>query len=141
MYHRIDENGFYLGISSDSKEGMEFYTETPIVGDFVKFKCEKDIWVEGASEDEINEARKLKVPFSVSKRQLKQALVLAGISLANIENAILQIDDETEKTLTLLFWNESNEFERLHPKLIEFSQSLGMSENQVDELFILASTL
>lgn len=50
MYHRIDQHGFYLGISSDTNEGMEFYTQVPIsanefvVGDFMKtfFDFEKN---------------------------------------------------------------------------------------------------
>jgi hypothetical protein len=53
MFHRIDESGFYLGISSESNDGMEFYTQVPIVGDFIKFKFDGNAWVEGASTEEI----------------------------------------------------------------------------------------
>ena len=83
MYNRIDKNGFYLGISSDSKEGMEFYTETAIVGDFVKFKCEKDIWVEGASEEEIAESKALLE--SVKAEDLREKVLRLENELAEIK--------------------------------------------------------
>jgi len=53
MYHQIDNNGFYLGVSKITNEGMEFYTEVPIVGNFIKFKIENGIWIEGATTEEI----------------------------------------------------------------------------------------
>lgn len=105
------------------------------------YNFETSYFYEGATDEEIAQANKLLVPFSVSKRQLKQALVLSGIPLANIDYAISQIQTDIERELMFIFWNDSNEFERNHPKLIEFSQSLGMSEEQADGLFILASTL
>lgn len=102
---------------------------------------ETDTFYEGATQEEIAEANKQEVPRVVSKRQLKQALVLGGIPLANINTAISQIEDETEKELVEIFWNDSSEFERYHPKLIEFSQVLQITEAQADQLFILANTL
>ena len=55
MYHKIDNNGFYLGISKETNNGMEFFTEVPIVGNFVKFKFDGINWVEGAIQSEIDE--------------------------------------------------------------------------------------
>lgn len=96
---------------------------------------------EGATEQEILDNNKSKVPFSVTKRQLKQALLLSNIPLQNIDFAISQISNPIDKALMEIFWNDSNEFERNHPKLIEFSVALGISEEQADNLFILASKL
>lgn len=141
MYYQINQEGFYLGIKSESNEGMEFFTQVPITGNFVKFKFDGNAWVEGGTPEEISEHQKQLVPLSVSKRQLKQALVLANIPLANIDFAISQIPDTQEKTLMEIFWNDSTEFERNHPKLVEFSQALNICETQADELFILASNL
>ena len=81
------------------------------------------------------------VPQTVTRRQLKQALVLAGIPMSSIDYAISQIADETEKALITIYWNDSTEFERYHPKLVEFAQALQISEEQADQLFILANTL
>lgn len=96
---------------------------------------------EGAISEEIALHNAPVVPASVSRRQLRQALVLANIPLANIDYAISQIPDATEKTLMEIYWSDSTEFERNHPKLIDFSQALNISESIADQLFILAATL
>ena len=97
--------------------------------------------IEGATEEEIRIYTSPKVPEYVTKRQLRQALILSSIPLESIAAAISQIQNQTEKSIMEIYWNVSYEFERYHPKLIEFSSSLGMSESQVDAIFILASTL
>ena len=144
LYILLDENGkvtgqnyFVIGqqplLSTDILPTQNF-----IVGYFNKQTGE---YYEGATEQEIKDYNKKNMPFSVTRRQLKQSLVISQISLDAIDSAIAQISDDTERILMKLFWEESYEFERQHPKLIEFSNSLGISENQVDEIFILASKL
>jgi len=142
IYTYCKEDGTVLGVS-EFEEKPPFSTEKLLTENFInpKLNFETDEFYEGATQEEIDLVAKSKVPTSVSKRQLKQALVIAGIPLANIEYAIGQIPDELEKELMLIFWNDSTEFERNHPKLIEFSQALQMTENQVDELFTMASSL
>lgn len=141
MYYQIDENGYYLGVKAESNENMEYSTTIPALGEFLRFKLSGETWVEGATDEELAEANKLNVPFSVTKRQLKQSLVLAGINLVNIDYAISKIPNDLERELMSIFWNDSNDFERNHPKLIEFAKQLQISDQQADELFILASTL
>lgn len=139
----IDNEGFYLGINT-KKAAIEqelIYIETPITISFIKPKWNGIKWIEGATEEEITQFNTPVVPASVTKRQLKQALVLAGIPLVNIDYTISQITDDLERELMTIFWNDSTEFERYHPKLIEFAQQLQISEQQANELFILASTL
>ena len=68
MYNQIDNNGFYLGVSSETNEGMEFYTEVSIVGDFIKFKFDGNAWVEGASTEEIAD-------LSQQKKQIANELL------------------------------------------------------------------
>jgi hypothetical protein len=53
MFHKIDNNGYYLGVSKETNDGMEFYTEVQIVGNFIKFKFDGKAWIEGASTEEI----------------------------------------------------------------------------------------
>ena len=57
MYYQLDKDGFYLGIKSESNEKMEFWTETPISGNFTKHRCINDVWIEGATNEEINAVR------------------------------------------------------------------------------------
>jgi len=52
MYYKTDESGNYLGIKSESNEKMEFWTETPISGNFTKHRCINDVWIEGGNVDE-----------------------------------------------------------------------------------------
>jgi hypothetical protein len=68
MYHRIDNNGFYLGVSKKTNDEMEFYTEVPILGNFIKFKFDGNAWVEGASTEEIAD-------LSQQKKQIANELL------------------------------------------------------------------
>jgi hypothetical protein len=140
IFYIYDENGFYLS-HNYYLEAPESSTDVPILFVFQKPKFNGAEWVEGATPEEIQAANLANVPMVVSKRQLKQSLILADIPLSNIDYAISQIANPTEKALMEVFWNDSTEFERNHPKLIEFSQALGMTETQVDQLFIMASNL
>jgi len=53
MYYKIDNNGFYLGIASDSNEDMEFYTEINPIGNFLVFRFNGNTWEEGATVEQI----------------------------------------------------------------------------------------
>ncbi len=131
MFHKIDNNGFYLGISSQSKEGMEFYTEVPIVGNFIKFKFDGNAWIEGASAEEIAEYQKSLVPQIITRRQFKIALAILGKNEQDILNGINQLPEPT-KTIALISYTEAGTFERSNPELIfvgkTFLQCLIVSE-------------
>ena len=82
-----------------------------------------------------------KVPLTITKRQAKQQLLLAGL-LDDVELGITNITNETEKRLAQIYWEDSQEFERNHPMLISLGNSiLGLTEQQLDDLFIEASKL
>ena len=51
------------------------------------------------------------------------------------------IEDPTERLLTQVFWDESTEFERNHPTLVELGTALGLTEAELDMMFINASKL
>ena len=139
-YTLILENGRCGGIVGVEPTHLN-WTLTPYLGGLVKEFWNGSAWVESATQEEIAEANKALIPQKVTRRQLKQALVLAGIPMSSIDYAISQIADETEKALITIYWNDSTEFERYHPKLVEFAQALQISEEQADQLFILANTL
>jgi hypothetical protein len=144
LYILFDESGKVLGQGYFSLgEQPALSTDILPTETFVVAYFNRDLkeYYEGATEEEIAEFNRINAPFSVTKRQLKQALVLSGIGLTLIDSAINEITDETERILMKLYWEESNEFERNHPKLREFAQSINITERQIDELFILASKL
>ena len=58
MKHRIDENGFYLdSYTLDYPYFQEDWTltEVPLTGSFIKRKLVDNVWVEGATPEEIHQ--------------------------------------------------------------------------------------
>lgn len=143
MYYKLDEQGFYLGLKQEQPFEDGFQTKVQPIGNFVKgrFDFELNEWVEGATQEEITEYRKLITPEKVSRRQLRQALILSDFDLSIIYQEISKIEDIKERLLMESFWNDSQEFERSHERLISFATDLGFTEEQINQLFILAETL
>jgi len=75
------------------------------------------------------------VPASITPRQLRLALVGAGISLDAIAAALSGND------LALIEWEYSSEFRRDHPMVAAIGAQLGMDGDQIDALFIQAATI
>jgi hypothetical protein len=80
------------------------------------------------------------VPLSVTPRQIRTALVLSGISLSSIE-AIIDSLPSPNKEIALIAWEYSIEFQRNNPLINQLAPLLGLSSKQIDDIFILASTL
>lgn len=80
------------------------------------------------------------VPVSVSPRQFRTALVLSGFSLSTIDNLISTLPSP-QKELAKIAWEYSTEIHRDNELLNQMAPLLGFSEEQLDQLFVLASTL
>lgn len=80
------------------------------------------------------------VPASVTRRQARQALLLAGL-LDSVQPAIDAIPDATQRGLAQIEWDDSQEFERNRPMLISLATAIGLTSEQIDELFITAAGL
>ena len=85
-------------------------------------------------------ARKALVPASVTRRQARQALLLAGL-LDQVPTAIASIPNATQRALAQIEWEDSQTFERNRPLLIQLAAALGLNEQALDDLFIQASAL
>lgn len=73
--------------------------------------------------------------YTVTPRQFRQALTALGYRAA-VDAAVNQADQNTQD------WYEfSTSFDSNHPVTKAFAVSLGFSEEQLENLFILASTL
>ena len=90
--------------------------------------------------EELGDVVKILIPESITKRQAKQQLLLDG-KLNQVQEVIDSIYDETERMMAQLYWDESTEFERSHPTLIEIGTALGLTEAELDMMFINASKL
>lgn len=82
----------------------------------------------------------VEIPQSVTKRQGRQQMILMGL-LSNVQAAIDTIEDETERLLAQSFWDDSTQYERTHPQMIQLAQAMGLTDEQLDQAFIAASKL
>ncbi len=78
-----------------------------------------------------------RVPATVSKFQAKAALSMTG-RLAAVE-AIMASSDTPE--MYKLAWNDAQEFRRSSPVLLVLASLLGLSETDLDALFIAAAKI
>lgn len=75
------------------------------------------------------------VPESVTPRQIRQALTRAGLR-TSVEAAIATGDQDTKD------WYEfATEFRREHAMVAALATGLGVTEQQLDDLWILAGSL
>lgn len=91
------------------------------------------------------------VPPMVTRRQARQALLLTNGAdgtplLDKVQVAINALDDGTpegaqKKGMAQIEWDDSQDFQRSRPLLIEIAHALGLSDVQLDDLFTLAITL
>lgn len=80
------------------------------------------------------------VPLRVTRRQARQALLLAGL-LDSVPAAIAAIPDPVHRGLAQIEWDDSLEFERHRPLLIQLGAALGLDSAALDQLFITAHAL
>lgn len=72
----------------------------------------------------------------VTKRQLRLTLVRNGISLAQVQDAINLIPDGIQKQEAQIEWDDASSFSRTHPTLLLIASVLGLSEAQVDAMWL-----
>jgi hypothetical protein len=80
------------------------------------------------------------VPTEVTPRQIKQALVLNGVTLASIEAALDTLSEPT-KSLAKIEWEYSISFHRNRALVNQMGQMLGWTSQQLDDLWVFASKL
>lgn len=80
------------------------------------------------------------VPQSVTRRQARQALLLAGL-LQNVQPAIDAVANPTQRGLLQIEWDDSQSFERQRPALKALAGALGLNDAAIDALFLTAATL
>lgn len=89
------------------------------------------------TQEELDVEFKALVPLSVSKFQAKAALYQNGL-LPTVETIMA---DPATPVLTKLAWSDARDFERNSPTIAALAGILGLTERQLDELFILAGSI
>ena len=72
---------------------------------------------------------------SITPRQIRQVLTASGIR-AQVEAAVADGDQDLKD-----WWEFSSSFERYHPVLVEMATDLGLTDDQIDNLFDQAALL
>jgi hypothetical protein len=70
------------------------------------------------------------VPTSVTRRQAREALLNVGL-----------LDDATERRRAEIYWQDSATFERSNAMLAQIAGAIGLSDADIDELFVAAAGL
>lgn len=83
------------------------------------------------------------VPASVTRAQLKLALIEAGLYQRTVDfvNTRANFPDEDTWKKVQVNWNDRLTFERQHPVVLMLMQALGISSDQADALWITAANL
>ena len=85
--------------------------------------------------EEIAEANRAKVPESISQMKLRKQLILSGISIASID-ALIQTLPQPNRDLIYTMWEYAVVFDRHNPELNAMAEMLGVTQEQLDEIFI-----
>ncbi|WP_027864255.1 hypothetical protein [Massilia alkalitolerans] len=80
------------------------------------------------------------VPQTVTRRQARQALLMAEL-LDNVQPAIDAIPDPVQRRMAQIEWEDSLEFVRTRPLVIQIGEALGLDAAKLDQLFITAAGL
>lgn len=92
-------------------------------------------WVVAGNAPTITASVVLQVPQSISSSQLRRILNATGLR-AQAEAAVAAASQDVKDE-----WQFTSDFFRYNPVLLTFAAQLGMSDAQVDQLFIAASAL
>jgi len=76
----------------------------------------------------------------VTPRQIRQALLLSGISMSQIEDALASLPDP-QKSFAQIEWEFSVAFKRNRPLVAAVGSILGWTSDQLDALWRLAGSL
>ncbi len=94
------------------------------------FKLVGEVWTPPSAQ----------VPQSVTMRQGREVLIDMGL-LASVDTIIAAIPDATQRAKAENYFNMSNTMERENVWVKNIGAALGLSEQQLDDMFIAASVL
>lgn len=139
----VNEKGFSMAVCEtpaiiERYRNTEGMFEVPLCSEvFYKRKWDFDnnVWIEGATPEEIAEANKPIVPESISQMKLRKQLILSGISIASID-ALIQSLPQPNRDIIYTMWEYAVVFDRNNPELNAMAQMLQITSEQLDEIFI-----
>jgi hypothetical protein len=130
-YHYSPDTGELI-VTDNPAEWMGVTTAAPPAFNAQKQGC---FWRDEAWEIVDPVPEPVPVPKSVTRFKAIAALYNAGL-LTAIEAAVTAAGG-----LTKIAWDEAQEFERSSPTIAALQGALGLTDAQIDDLFITAATL
>lgn len=77
----------------------------------------------------------------LTARQLRLSLVMNGFSLDQVGATINAIEDQQDRALANIEWDYASQFERSHPLIAQVGAALGLTEEQIDAMWVEAAGL
>lgn len=108
--------------------------------DLTNFKWIEESYVRDLSQEEIAQ-RLPQPPSTCTPRQLRIALIRSGISLSTIEAQIDAIENPIQKEIARAEWEYALEIKKEHPLVGMIAAVLNLTEQQINDIFVLAVTL
>ena len=147
-------DGFFVN-STEKLAGLDDYLVTPAVPKVVfsgvqtyhyRFDSEQEAKTllnydaeEGTYNPEFEPALQ-PVPAEVTRRQALTVIKMAGLK-GTIDTAIESITDDTQRVAAETYWQESLHFDRDNPLLNSLAEAVGITQEQLDNMFREAITL
>lgn len=139
-YYRYNENFEYIGVTETEPQD-NLWTNIPYVDAFYKPMFINDIWVESANSEELEIYRKSLIPQYNTPMQFKLALLqVTGITPNDVATFINAIP-EPNRTMAGISWNSATVFDRWYESLNNLAEAMGITQEQLDEIFILGITI
>jgi len=98
------------------------------------------VFEDGAVREVLELEQESEVPKAISMRQGRLALLAAGL-LDAVEAGIAAIPDPTQRRAAEIEWEYANEIQRQSPLILALGPTLGLSDSQIDELFIAGAAI
>ena len=128
---KIYLNGLEIPLDDSKQEFQQYLIDKDIVG----FELIE------ATPEEIAEANKPKVPIQVKNMKFRLALIKSGIMPSSIDSVITQMPEGAMKENIFTLWNFADYLERNDASLNYMAGQFNISQEQLDNLFILSDTL
>lgn len=137
-YYLYNENFQYIG-TTETEPSNSLWTNENWTELLIKPTWDGTQWVEGATQQDLEDFRKSQVPQEVQLWRIRAVLKLTQLE-AQIETA-LGLLPEPSKTAALYIWQFGTTVERNSQTVLLLQSALQMTEEQVDDLFIQAEQI
>lgn len=128
---KIYLNGVEIPLDDSTIEFQQYLIDKDIVG----VECVE------ATPEEIAEANKPIVPIQVKNMKFRLALIKSEIMPSSIDSVITQMPEDAMKENIFTLWNFADYLERNDASLNYMAGQFNITQEQLDNLFILSDTL